>query len=119
MGGDFGAWKLSSKRFIEVWKNLQKPCKVLQKWGFGESEIHEKLSLEGKLGPILTLSWHVGGQLGAKRGKLTLLGGLRGTKMELRGALEGPKEAPRGAKSATRDIDPGSTGALLEAWAPP
>ena len=45
------------------------------------------------------LSWHVRGQIGAKRNKLTLLRGLRGTKMELKGALEGPKEAPRGAKS--------------------
>ena len=69
-GGNFGAWKLSLKRFIEILKNLQKPCKVLQKWGFGESEIDEKLSLEGYLGAILKLSWHVRGQLGANMGQV-------------------------------------------------
>ena len=30
---------------------------VLQKSKFGGSEIHDELRLEGKLGPILTLSW--------------------------------------------------------------
>ena len=67
----------------------------------GESGIDGKLSLEGKLGPFLILSLVVGGQLGAKRAKLTPLRGLRGTKLELKGALGAPKEAPREAKRAT------------------
>ena len=62
------------------------------------------------MGPILRLSWLVGGQIGAKRGKLALLGGLRGTKLQLKGGLEGPKEAPRGAKSGTGDIGSAATG---------
>ena len=41
------------------------------------------------------LSLVVGGQLGAKRAKLTPLRGLRGTKLQLKGALGAPKEAPR------------------------
>ena len=52
------------------------------------------------MGPILELSWLVREQVGAKRGKLTLLGGLRGTKLELKGALGAPKEAPRQPKRA-------------------
>ena len=118
-GGDFGAWKLSLKRFIEILKNLQKPCKVLQKWGFGESEIHEKLSLEGKLGPISKLSWLVREQVGAKRDKLTLLGRLRGAKLEPKGALEAAKEAPKGPKRATRDIGPAADVLILEVRPPP
>ena len=55
-------------------------------------------SLDTKLGPILALSWLVGGQLAAKMSKLTLLGGQKGTKLELRGALRVPKEAPRAPK---------------------
>ena len=73
----------------------------MQKWGFGESEIHEKLSLEGKLGRLLTLSWLIRGQVGTKRGKSTLLGGLRGAKLEPKGALEAAKEAPKGPRCAT------------------
>ena len=42
------------------------------------------------------LSWLVRGQVEAKRGKLTPLGGLRGLKLELKGALGAPQEAPRG-----------------------
>ena len=57
------------------------------------------------MGSILTLRRLVGGQIGAKRGKLALLGGLRGTKVYLKEGLEGPNEAPSGAKSGTRDID--------------
>ena len=56
--------------------------------------------LEGKLGQLLTLSWHVREQIGAKMSNFTLLGGLRGTKLELRGGLGAPKEASRGAKRA-------------------
>ena len=40
--------------------------------------------------------------MGAKIGKLTLLGGLRDTKLELRGGLGAPKEASREAKRALR-----------------
>ena len=42
------------------------------------------------------------GQIGAKMGKLTLLGGLRGAKLEPKGALEAAKEAPKGPKRALR-----------------
>ena len=54
--------------------------------------------------PNLRLSWLVRAQVGAKRGKLTLLGGLRGTKLELKGALGAPKEAPKEPKRGTGDI---------------
>ena len=50
--------------------------------------------------PKLRLSWLVRAQVGAKRGKLTLLGGLRGTKLALKGALGALKDAPREAKRA-------------------
>ena len=73
----------------------------MQKSRLGESGIDGKLSLEGKLGPFLILSLAVGGQVGAKRGKLTLVGGLRRTKLELKGRLRAPKETPREAKRAT------------------
>ena len=96
------------KRFTEILKNHQKQYKVLQKTRFGETAIDEQISLEGLLGPIFILSWHVRGHLGAKRGKLTPLGGLRGTKLELKGALGAPREAPREPKWATRIIDQGS-----------
>ena len=52
------------------------------------------------MGPNLAPSWLVRAQVGAKRGKLTLLGGLRGTKLELKGALGAPKKAPREPKRA-------------------
>ena len=43
IGGVFwsyvGAWEASLKRFAENLKNHQKPCKVLQKWRFGGSQI--------------------------------------------------------------------------------
>ena len=75
--------------------------------------------MEGKLGPLLTLSWLVRGQLGAKMGKLTLLGGLRGTRLELKGALGGPKKAPREPQRGTGDIDGVITWVILEARGPP
>ena len=101
----FGAWEASLTRFAEILKNHEKHCKVLQKSRLGESGIDGKLSLEGKLGPFLILSLAVGGQVGAKRGKLTPLRGLKGTKLELKGGLGAPKEAPREAKRATVLID--------------
>ena len=52
------------------------------------------------MGPTLRQSWLVRAQVGAKRGKLTLLGGLRGPKLELKGALGAALEAPREPKSA-------------------
>ena len=100
------------KRFAEISKNHEKHCKVLQKSRFGGSGIDEKSSLEGKLGPLLTLSLLVRVQVGAKRGKLTLLGGLRGTKLELKGALGAAKKAPRGFRCATRGSD-NSAGTLI------
>ena len=98
------------KRFAEILKNLEKHFNVLQKLRSGGSLIDGKLNLESMLGPTLALSWLVRGQVGAKRVKLTLLGGLRGTKWELKGALGAPKEAPREPKRATGDIDPASRG---------
>ncbi len=47
-------------------------------------------------------------------GKLTLLGGLRGTKLELTVALGPLNEAPRELQRATRDIEPGSRGINFE-----
>ena len=91
----FGAWEASFTRFAEILKNTEKHCKVLQKSRLGESGIDDKLSLEGKLAPFFILSLVVGGQLGAKRAKLTPLRGLRGTKLELKGTLGAPKDALR------------------------
>ena len=62
---------------------------------FGRLENHEILSLGGELGVIVALSWLVGAQVGAKRGKLTPLRGLKGTELELKGALGAPKEAQK------------------------
>ncbi len=75
--------------------------------------------LEGKLGQLLTLSWLVRVQVGAKRGRLTLLGGLRGAKLELKGALETPKKAPRGPKRGTSHIGFAAVCLILEPRDPP
>ena len=69
-------------------KNLEKQCKVLQKSWFGGTAIDEKMSLGGKLGSILMLNWLVREQIGAKRGKLTLLGRLGGVILRI---LDAPK----------------------------
>ena len=71
------------------------------------------------MGAVLRLSWLVGAQVGAKRGKLTLLGGLKSTKLELRGALEGAKRAPRGPKSAMGGIDGAARHLIFGPVAPP
>ena len=91
-----GAWRVHLKRIIEILKNHQKQCKVLQKPRFGGAAIDQKMSLEGKLGLNLTLSWLVRVQVGAKRGKLTLLRGLGGVILRI---LEAPKRilGPLGA----------------------
>ncbi len=47
----------------------------MQKSRFGRTVIDGKISFGGKLGPMLTLSWLVRVQFGAKRGKLMRLGG--------------------------------------------
>ncbi len=91
----------------------------MQKSRFGGLEIRAKLSLESNLGQLLTLSCLVGVQVGAKRGKSTLLGGLRGTKFELKGALRGPLEALREPKRATATIGGGSTGVIFGLGGPP
>ena len=67
----------------------------------------------------MRLSWLVRVQVGAKMGKLTRLGGLRGNKLELKWALGAPKEAPGDPKSATTDIDPGAKCLISEPWGPP
>ena len=64
------------------------------------------------MGPNLALSWLVRAQVGAKRGKLTILGGLRGAKLELKGALGAPKEAPREPKRGLAMIEAAVTGDL-------
>ena len=61
-----------------------------------------KISLRGKLGALLTVIWLVRVQVGAKMGKLTLLGGVRGTNLELKGALRGSKSVLRASKSVPR-----------------
>ena len=66
--------------------------------------IDGEMSLGGKLEPMLTLSWFVRVQVGAKRGKLTLLGGVRGTKLELKGALGEPKSAPRASQEHPKRV---------------
>ena len=71
------------------------------------------------MGQLLRLSWLVRGQIGAKMGKLTLLGGLRGAKLEPKGALEAAKEAPKGPRCATRGIGVGAGTLLFEPRAPP
>ena len=71
------------------------------------------------MGQLLTLSWHVRGQLGAKMGKLTLLGGLRDAKLEPEGALVAAKKAPRGSKRATRHIGSRVAPLMLEPLGPP
>ena len=95
-GSYVGACTAYFKRLIEILKNHQKQYKVSQKLPFGGAAIDEKMSLEGKLGLILTLSWLVRVQVGAKRGKLTLLGGLGGVILRI---LEAPKRilGPLGA----------------------
>ena len=71
------------------------------------------------MGAILRLSLLVGAQIGAKRGKLRLLGGLRGAKLELKGALEAPQETPKWSKRATRDFDGVAAGVLFGPGDPP
>ena len=66
----------------------------------GRVKNHEKISLEGNFGAVLTLSWLVRLKIGVKMSKLTPLGGPRGTKLALKGALGAPKEAPRAPKRA-------------------
>ena len=71
------------------------------------------------MGRLLTLSWLIRGQVGAKRGKSTLLGGLRGAKLEPKGALEAAKEAPKGPRCATVPFGVGARRVLFEPRAPP
>ena len=82
---------------VRYYKNQGSEGQTLRK-------INEKTTSEGKLRPNLKPSWLVRAQVGAKRGKLTLLGGPRGTKLELKEAFGAPKRAPRGLKSGTRGI---------------
>ena len=69
--------------------------------------------------PKLRLSWLVRAQVGAKRGNLTLLGGLRGTKLALKRALGPAEEAPRRPKKATVPFGTGTRGVMLEPLGPP
>ena len=65
------------------------------------------------MGQLLTLSWLVRVQVGAKRGRLTLLGELRGAKLELKGALETSQETPKWPKNLTAGIDRVARGSRL------
>ena len=120
MFGDyFGDWKASLMRFAEILKNPEKHCKVLQKSRSGGSQNLWKIISKGKLGQKLRLSWLVRVQVGAKRGNLTLLGALRGTKMEFKGALQAPREANSGPEIRLRcesneQSEPGSQGGVGE-----
>ncbi len=58
-------------------------------------------------------------QIGAKMGKLMLLGGVRGTKLELKGALGAAKEAPRGPRCATDAFGPTAIPQIFEPRGPP
>ena len=80
-GDYFGVWEASSKGFVEILKNHEKHCKVLQKSRFRGSVIDGQISLEGKFGRLWTPSLHIRGHVGAKMAKLTLLGGLRSAKL--------------------------------------
>ena len=91
----------------------------MQKSRFGGSVIDGKISLEGKLGRLWALSWHIRRQVGAKMAKLTLLGGLRGAKLDLKGALEAPQETPKWPKRTTRDIGGVAGGVLFCGRVPP
>ena len=64
-------------------------------------------------------SWLVRAQVGAKRGKLKLLGELRGTKLELKEALGAAKKAPRGPRCATRGFGVESRTLIFWPRAPP
>ena len=66
------------------------------------------------MGPNSAPSWLVREQVGAKRGKLTLLGGLRGAQLELKGVLEAAKEAPKGPRCATRGFEVGARTLICE-----
>ena len=93
-------------------KNTVRYCKIQGSEGQKIMKIHEKNTSEGKLRPNFRLSWLVRAQVGAKKGNLTLLGGLRSTKLEFKGALGAPKEAPREPKRATVVIGGGSVGVI-------
>ena len=62
---------------------------------------------------ILALSWLVRAQIRAKRGKLTLLEALRGTKMELKGALEVFTEVSREPQRAMREFEKAAGGLIF------
>ena len=78
-----------------------------------------KITSEGKLRPILALSWLVRAQIGAKRGKLTLLGGLRGTKLALKGNLERPRRPQKAPQRVMQMFDPLPDGVVKELSGPP
>ena len=65
------------------------------------------------MGPNLAPSWLVGAQVGAKRGKLTLLGGLRGTKLALKGTLKRSKKATREPKMGRANIGNVASGVIF------
>ena len=71
------------------------------------------------MGPTLRQSWLVRAHVGAKKGKLTLLGGLRDTKLALKGPLEAAKRAPREPKSGMGIIDPIARGVIFGPGGPP
>ena len=83
-------------------KNHEKHCKVLQKWRFGSTAIDGKMSLGGKLRPLLTPSWLVRVQVRAKRGMGRSQESSKSARDRTRASQEKPKSGQRAPKSATR-----------------
>ena len=83
-------------------KNHEKHCKVLQKSRFGRTAIDGKMSLGGKLRPLLTPSWLVRVQVGAKRGMGRSQESSKSARDRPRAPQERPKSGQRAPKSATR-----------------
>ena len=71
------------------------------------------------MGPILAPRWLIGAQVRAKIGKLTLLGGLRGTKLELKEASEAAKRALQGPRCAMAFNDGTARGVIFGPGGPP
>ena len=83
-------------------KNHEKHCKVLQKSRFGRTAIDGKMSLGGKLRPLLTPSWLVRVQVGAKRGMGRSQESSKSARDRPRAPQERPKSGQRAPKSAKR-----------------
>ena len=103
-----GIWRPCSSlgcvlmRFAGILQNLEKQCNVLQKSRFVRTVIDGKMSLGGKLRPLLTPSWLVRVQVGAKRGIGRSQESSKSARDRPRAPQERPKSGQRAPKSATR-----------------